>query len=122
LPDPGKQIYIIDEDENVCRALARLVRTECYRPVTMSCRREFLDREDIDLSAAVICDLRMPGLNGIEVYEMMGSQNFKLPFIFITAVDDDVLMDQANRLGNAFFQKPFDGQKLLDRLSNLCRT
>jgi FixJ family two-component response regulator len=119
MPDPGKRIYIIDDDDSVCRALARLVRTEGYQPVTMSCGQEFLDRDHINLSAAVICDLRMPGLNGIEVYQMLKSQKIKLPFIYISAGDDDVLVNQAKNIGRAFFAKPFDGQELLDVLASL---
>ena len=119
MPDSGKQIYIIDDDESVCRALARLVKTDGYQPVTMSSGEELIDREDINLNATVICDLRMPGLNGIEVYEMLENQNIKLPFIYITAVDDDVIVDQAKNIGRAFFTKPFDGQELLNVLASL---
>ena len=119
MPDSGKQIYIIDDDESVCRALAKLVKTDGYRPVTMSSGEEFLNFKNLDLNTTIICDLRMPGMNGVELYQSLEHRNVRLPFIFITAVDDDVLVDQAKNMGDAFFQKPFDGQELLDMLSNL---
>jgi FixJ family two-component response regulator len=122
MPDPGNRIYIVDDDASVCRSLARLVKTYGYRPMTMSSGEEFANCKNLDLNATIICDLRMPGMNGVEVYQSLERRNIKLPFIFITAVDDDVLVDQAKRLGKAFFQKPLDGQELLGVLSTLSRT
>ncbi len=52
-------------------------------------------------------------MNGVEVCQILKDRNIKLPFIFITAVDDDVIVDQAKTIGQAFFQKPVDGQELL---------
>jgi FixJ family two-component response regulator len=120
--DLGNPIYIVEDDASVCRSLARLVKTDGYQPVTMSSGEEFVNCKNLDLNAIVICDLRMPGINGVEVYQSLERRNIKLPFIFITAVDDDVLVDQAKRLGKAFFQKPLDGQELLGVLSTLSRT
>jgi FixJ family two-component response regulator len=67
----------------------------------------------------VICDLSMPGMNGVAVCQMLKNQNIKLPFIFITALDDDVIVDQAKYIGQALFQKPVDAQELLDVLAGL---
>jgi len=121
MPDPGNRIYIVDDDASVCRSLARLVKTYGYRPMTMSSGEEFANCKNLDLNATIICDLRMPGMNGVEVYQSLERRNIKLPFIFITAVDDDVLVDQAKRMGKAFFQKPLDGQELLSVLLALSK-
>lgn len=116
---PGKRIYIIDDDESVCRALERLVRTAGYRPVTVSNGNDFLNNTDIDMDALVVCDLFMPGMNGVEIYQTLQSRNIELPFIFITGADEDVVVDEAKRTGCPFFRKPIDGEQLLKVLSAL---
>ena len=119
MPEPGTRIYIIDDDESICRALARLVKTYGYRPKTMTSGEEFVKCNNLDMGATIICDLRMPGMNGFEVYQSLECRNIKLPFIFITAIDDDPIVDQAKSIGKAFFQKPLDGQELIDILATL---
>jgi FixJ family two-component response regulator len=120
MPAAGRRIYIVDDDESVRRALARLLRTDGYCPVLVGSGDALLEMNDIEPDALVICDLRMPGTGGFEVYEELMGRNINLPFIFVTAVDDEATVSRAKSIGHAMFSKPIDGHKLLVKLSSLC--
>ncbi len=115
---PGRPVYIIDDDHSVRKALKRLLTIAGYEPECFSSGPEFLRRHDLEEDSAVICDLRMPEMNGVEVLEHMASKSTTLPFIFITAVEDDSIVDHAQLLGKALLRKPVDADDLLEALAD----
>jgi two-component system response regulator AtoC len=114
-------IYIVDDEQSLAKGIALGLPKE-YRTNSFTTAETALRSMKEDTPDLVLLDIGLPGMNGVEVYQSLERRNIKLPFIFITAVDDDVLVDQAKRLGKAFFQKPLDGQELLGVLSTLSRT
>lgn len=119
MPKQGNSIYIVDDDGSVLRALSRLVRTEGYEPVAIQDGFELVRLPDIDPKATVICDLRMPGITGVELFRMLRCRGTCNPFIFVSALDDDFMVNEAKLLGHAFFSKPVDAQELLQALSDI---
>ena len=107
-------IAIVDDDESVCRAMKRLVRSLGMDGETFTSGREFLDLLDAVPSFDVDCvvlDVQMPGLNGLEVQKRLAKSGKQLPVVFITAHDDVELREQALAGGAvAFLRKPFDDE------------
>ncbi len=108
-------IAIVDDDESVCRALKRLVRSLEMDAQTFASGREFLE-----LLAAlpsfvpdcVVLDVQMPGLSGLEVQRRLTGSG--LPVIFITAHDEPGVKEQALAAGAlAFLRKPFNDELFL---------
>jgi FixJ family two-component response regulator len=65
----------------------------------------------------VIADVRLPGLDGLELQRRIRQRRAQLPVIFITAHDDEDIREQAFRDGAAAFMvKPFDAAKLLETI------
>ena len=114
----GRPVYIIDDDTSVRKALKRLLTIAGYEPECFASGPEFLSRRDLEAGSAVICDLRMPGMNGVEVLEHLANTSISLPFIFITAVEDDSIVDHAQLLGKALLRKPVDADDLLEALAD----
>jgi FixJ family two-component response regulator len=113
-------IAVVDDDESVCRAMKRLVRSLGMEADAFISGREFIDRVETTPSFqpdCVVLDVQMPGMNGLEVQERLASIGNPLPVIFITAHDEAGVRDRALAAGAvAFLRKPFDDELLIKTL------
>jgi len=114
-------IAVVDDDESVCRALKRLVRSLGMDADTFASGRQFLDLLEAMPSLALDCvvlDVQMPGLNGLQVQEQLTRSGHRFPVIFITAHDDPLVREQALAAGAlAFVRKPFNDELLIKTLN-----
>jgi len=103
-------IAIVDDDESVCRAMERLVRSLGMSAETYASSEDFVNQ--IESCPAfqpdcVILDVQMPGMNGIEVQARIRRTRKGIAVFFITAYDDRAARDQALAGGAlAFLRKP----------------
>jgi len=113
-------IAIVDDDESVCRAMSRLVRSLGMETSEFASGREFVDRIETTPSFqpdCVVLDVQMPGMNGLEVQERLASRGNRLPVIFITAYDEAGVRDRALAAGAvAFLHKPFNDELFIATL------
>jgi|SRR6266850_5683880 len=113
-------IAIVDDDESVCRALKRLVRSLGMNAETFASGQQFLDLIEAMPSFhpdCLVVDVQMPGLNGLEVQERLATNGNPLPVIFITAHDEAVPRERALAAGAvAFVRKPFQDELLISTL------
>ena len=113
-------IAIVDDDESVCRALKRLVRSLGMTAETYSSSAEFVDLVEALPSFepdCVVLDMQMPGLSGVEVQTHIRRTRGAIPIIFITAHDDRVARERALSGGAvAYLRKPFTDALLIRTL------
>ena len=113
-------IAIVDDDESVCRAMKRLVRSIGMEGDAFTSGREFIDRIETTPSFqpdCVVLDVQMPGMNGLEVQERLANIGNPLPVIFITAHDEAGVRDRALAAGAvAFLRKPFNDELFIKTL------
>lgn len=113
-PDP--LVYVIDDDAQSGRAVAELVRTFGHQVRTFENPREFLqnlDSIDANQVGCVITDLRMSGLDGMEVLQRLIERSAALPAIIVTAYADTAVTVRALRRGAvAVLDKPFRDDEL----------
>lgn len=109
-------VYVVDDDVPSCRAVTELVRSFGQRVKSYASAREFLDSpesRDADQIGCVVTDLRMPGLNGLELHEKLVERGVALPVILVTAFADTALTVRAMRHGAiAVLDKPFRDDEL----------
>lgn len=114
------QIAIVDDDESVCRAIKRLVRSLGMAADAFTSGREFIDRVETMPSFqpdCVVLDVQMPEMNGLEVQQRLASSGNHLPVIFITAHDEAGVRDRALAAGAvAFLRKPFNDELFIKTL------
>ena len=110
-------IAIVDDDESVCRAIRRLVRSVAMDGETFSSGQDFLDLLDAMPSFqpdCLILDVQMPRMNGLEVQQQLIKSGKRVPVIFITAHDEVGAREKALAAGAmAFIRKPFNDELLI---------
>jgi FixJ family two-component response regulator len=113
-------IAIVDDDESVCRAMERLVRSLGMVAETYASSEDFVNQVESLPSFhldCVILDVQMPGLNGIEVQTRLRRIHKNIPVIFITAHDDRAAREGALAGGAlAFLRKPCNDALLIRTL------
>jgi FixJ family two-component response regulator len=113
-------IAIVDDDQSVCRAIKRLVRSLGMNAETFASGQDFIDLVEAMPSFnadCVVLDVQMPGLNGLDVQERLQSGGSRLPIIFITAHDEVNVRERALAAGAvAFVRKPFNDELLIKTL------
>jgi FixJ family two-component response regulator len=106
-------VYVVDDDRRVREALCALLRANGRDVDAFNSGREFLDMPRQDVVACLILDLRMPGLNGLEVQKLV-SRDSQIPVIFITGRGDVPSTVQAMKGGAIdFLTKPLDEAVLM---------
>ncbi|NNE42790.1 MAG: response regulator transcription factor [Gemmatimonadetes bacterium] len=110
-------VYIVDDDDAIRESLDLLIRSAGLKTASFPTAQQFLDGHDPERPGCVVLDLRMPGINGLELQERMVADKSCLSIIFVTGHGDVPAAVSALRSGAIdFIQKPFDDQELLDRI------
>jgi len=115
--EPQPTVFVIDDDEAV-RASLRLLLKSVGLPATAYCSApEFLSGYDARHPGCVVLDVRMPGMSGLELQQILNVRGATVPVIFITGHGDIPMAVEAMQHGAFdFLQKPFRDQDLLDRV------
>ena len=110
-------VYIVDDDQNILLALRFLLEAEDLHVQTFASAEAFLNHYDPTRPGCLLLDLRMPGMNGLELQEILAARGVQLPIIIITGQGDKLMKLQALDAGAIdVFQKPFDDEALLKRI------
>jgi FixJ family two-component response regulator len=111
-------VAAVDDDRRVRESLQSVLESAGYDTVVFESAEAFLESEHLSTVTCVIADVRLPGLDGIELQHRIRRTRRRLPVIFITARDDDDIRRHALREGAvAFLVKPFDGKDLLEHIA-----
>jgi len=104
----------VDDDFRVRESVERLVESAGYAHLVFSSAEEFLQSGTLAIANCLITDVRMPGMDGIELQRRIRLDRPDLPVIFISAHQDDEARQRALDEGAVrFLYKPFDGAELL---------
>ena len=108
-------IHVVDDDVPFSLALSRLLRASGFAVKTYVSATDFLEQRRADEPGCVICDLRMPDLNGLDLQVTLSRTDFPLPFLFLTGYADTVSTVRAMRDGaEDFLEKTASMELLLD--------
>ena len=114
MSDTRPTVFVVDDDPSVRKALERSIRAADLNVKTFTCAAEFLDHGPPEGPACLVLDIRMPGLNGLDLQAELNSRNFRTPVIFITGHGDVPASVKALKGGAVdFLLKPFNWSDLL---------
>ena len=107
-------ISVIDDDKSVRRTTTLLIQSFGFKAAAFESAESFLGSVDLDNTACLIVDVRMPGMNGLDLQSRLAAAGCRIPIIFITAFDDKEVRRRAMQAGAvAFLGKPFSDEQLL---------
>ena len=117
----GELIFVVDDDDAVRASLRALLETAGYRTARFESGAAFLDSLDsLDTcpGACVLLDVKMPGVDGLEVQRRLNDRGVMLPVVIVTGHGDIAMAVQAMRAGAvAFLEKPVSRNRLLEAIT-----
>jgi two-component system response regulator FixJ len=117
-----RQIYIVDDEAAVRRSISFMLRAAGYQVESFDSGEAFLRAAPQLAMGCVLLDVRMPGMDGLEVQAAMRDRGIRLPVIIITGHGDVAIAVRAMKAGATdFIEKPFEKAKLLDALVTACQ-
>ena len=110
-------VFVVDDDVSVRESLELLIRFAGWHPVLFASAPEFLDHPRLQAPSCLILDVRLPGLNGLELQKRIAAQRTDMPIIFITGHGDVPMTVTAMKAGAVeFLTKPFGDEVLLNAI------
>ncbi len=110
-------VSIVDDDVSVRRSTRRLLQSSGFRAEVFASAEEFLDSELAGNTACLILDLRMPGMNGLELQRRLAQNGNAVPVIFLSAQASEEDERSALRAGAVqFLRKPISKEALLSAI------
>jgi FixJ family two-component response regulator len=107
-------VFLIDDDASIRKGVSRLLRSAGYKNEAFGSASDFLERDQHPGPACVIVDVRMPGINGMDLQDLLLQRRREEQLVFITGHGDISMCAQAMKAGAVdFLPKPFRDTKLL---------
>ena len=109
------KVYVVDDDQGMRDSTVWLLQSVGLEALSFAGGQAFLDACIDDGPACVLLDVRMPGLGGLAVQQLMKDRGLELPVIFVSGHADVPIVVRAFKAGACdFIEKPYSDQLLLD--------
>jgi FixJ family two-component response regulator len=110
-------IAIVDDDDALRNSLDNLLRSVGFRVQGFASAEAFLQAQHAPETACLLLDVRLPGMNGLELQRQLGAAHGSLPIIFVTAYADEDVRARALAAGAvAVLSKPCREADLLQAI------
>jgi len=110
-------VHVVDDDRAVRDSLSFLMKSVGFESMAYDSAEAFLAKADLNRPGCLIVDIRMQGMSGLELQQLLNERSSKLPVIIITGHGDVPMAVQAMKAGAVdFLEKPYDNQLLIARI------
>ena len=114
-----RTVHVVDDEEPVRRSLALMLKVSGYAVSTFDSGAALLDAAEALVAGALLLDIRMPDMDGIEVQRHLATRGVGLPVVVMTGHGDLSVAAAALQEGAvAFLEKPFAKPALIDALDS----
>jgi FixJ family two-component response regulator len=111
----NRLVFLIDDDASVRKGVSRLLRSAGYKSEAFASASDFLTREQHSGPACIVVDVRMPGINGMDLQNVLIQRRREEQLVFITGHGNIPMCAQAMKAGAIdFLPKPFRDTELLE--------
>lgn len=115
-------IAAVDDDRRVRQSIQSVLESVGYQTAMFETAEGLLQSGLLSRLGCVIVDVRLPGLDGVELQQRIRQQEPLMPVIFVTAHDDDDIRERALQGGAAaYMMKPFDAVALVTAVGRVVR-
>lgn len=117
MTDIQQTVYVVEDDEAVRDSLELLLKAEGKEVRTFPSAADFLGEYSEEMAGCIVLDIRMPGMDGMELQKKLNSRHSLLPIIFVTGHGDVPMAVDAMKEGAVdFIQKPYREEALLAKI------
>jgi two-component system response regulator FixJ len=114
---PTPTVFVVDDDKAVRESLRWLLESVNLRVETFANADAFLERYVDPAPGCLVVDVRLPGMSGLDLQQVLRQRDVRVPVIVITGHGDVPVAVRAMKAGAIdFIEKPFSDQTLLDRV------
>ena len=115
--EAAAMVFVIDDDAGIRASIQGLLKSVGLRSETFGTGQEFLRCKRPDAPSCLVLDVRLPGVNGLDLQRQLADAGVHIPVIFITGHGDIPMTVKAMKSGAVeFLTKPFRDQDLLDAI------
>jgi len=114
---PAPRVAVVDDDESIRFVVETLLEREGIAAESYASAEAFLEALDDGSTGCLVLDLHLPGMNGLELQQVLARDGHRIPIIFFTA--RGTVPDAVSALKNGaidFVEKPFDNKELLAKI------
>ncbi len=110
-------VYVVEDDEAVRDSLELLLKSDSKPVKTYESADAFLKDYSDKMAGCIVLDIRMPGMDGMELQKKLNDKHSILPIIFVTGHGDVPMAVDAMKEGAVdFIQKPYREEALLEKI------
>jgi FixJ family two-component response regulator len=114
MPEPNPIVFVLDDEQAVVVALARMLQSSGFTVSAYTSAAEFLEAHDAETPGCLVADVRMPGMNGLELQRTLLARGIDRAIIFVTGQGDIPTTVQAMKAGAVtFLSKPVQRAELV---------
>jgi len=115
MSDIQKVVYVVDDDEAVRRSVGFMLKTSGYAVHSFANGADLLKQAKTLEPGCLLLDIRMPGMDGLQVQDALNERGIRFPVIIMTGHGDVPLSVRAMKAGAIdFIEKPFPKEALID--------
>lgn len=112
-------VFVVDDDVSVRESLELLIDQAQWRPQLFDSAPAYLAQPRPQVPNCLVLDINLPGLNGLDLQNVIAGDQSQTPIIFITGYGDVPLTVRAMKAGAVeFLTKPFDDEVLLNAIAD----
>ncbi len=117
MTDIQQTVYVVEDDEAVRDSLELLLKSDGKPVQTFESATSFLKEYSDKMAGCIVLDIRMPGMDGMELQKKLNDKHSILPIIFVTGHGDVPMAVDAMKEGAVdFIQKPYREEALLEKI------
>lgn len=115
--EPSPTIFVVEDDEAIRRFMRTLLNSVGLDTTAYGSAQEFLSNYDPQQPGCLVLDVRMPGMSGLELQQLLNLRGAIIPVIFVSGhADIPMAVDAMQHGAFDFLPKPFRDQDLIDRV------
>ncbi|MFZ1988920.1 MAG: response regulator [Alphaproteobacteria bacterium] len=111
-------VYVVDDDIDFLESLKSILEAADFRVKIFPSARQLMDTVEVAPNSCVVADIRMPGIDGLELQRQLKERRLNIPIIFISGYGDVALAVRAMRQGAVdFIEKPVNEAMLIESVN-----